>query len=195
MIAATAGTDCAPIVRIAKCDDDHVKRVLDLGAEGICFPLIKTAQEAEWAVKSLRYPPDGTRSFSPFLAQSRYQTDLLGYAAEFEKRAICFILAETPEAVENIDEICAVEGIDMIIPAPFDLSCALGIPGQFDNPDFKAAVAKIEAAAISAGVPLGGVALAKEQADALFARGYRAVVGFDILWLRSVGAEMAGWCS
>ncbi len=82
----------------------------------------------------------------------------------------------------------------MIVPAQFDLSTALGIPGQFGHPDFKAALAKIEAAAISTGVPLGGVSLAKEQADALFARGYRAVCGFDILWLRSVGAGMAGWC-
>ena len=156
MIAATAGTDCAPIIRIAKNDDAHVKRVLDLGAEGICFPLIRTAQEAQWAVNSLRYPPAGTRSFGPFLAQSRYQTDMLTYAADFADRAICIVLAETLEAVENIDEICAAKGIDMIIPAQFDLSTALGIPGQFGHPDFKAAIAKIEAAAISAGVPLGG---------------------------------------
>lgn len=194
MIAATAGTDCAPIVRIARNQDDHVKRVLDLGAEGICFPLIRSVDDARWAVSSLRYPPNGNRTFGPFLAQSRWHTDMLTYAAEFEKRAICILLAETIEAVENIEDICAVDGIDMIVPATFDLSTAFGKPGQFDDPDFKAALARIEAAALAANIPLGGVALEQANAQALFARGYRAICGFDALWLRAVGAQSLAWC-
>ncbi len=194
MIAATAGTDCAPIIRIARNEDDHVKRVLDLGAEGICFPLIKTADDARWAVSSLRYPPNGTRSFGPFLAQSRWHTDMMTYAAEFADRAICILLAETIEAVENIEEICAVEGIDMIVPAPFDLSTAFGKPGQFDTAEFKDAMARIEAATLAANIPLGGVALNEEQAQSLFSRRYRAICGFDALWLRAVGAQSVEWC-
>lgn len=63
MIAATAGTDCAPLVRVTDLDEAQVKRVLDLGAEGIVFPLIRTAYDARKAVASLRYPPHGTREF------------------------------------------------------------------------------------------------------------------------------------
>jgi len=105
MIAATAGTRCAPLVRIAKLDEAHTKRALDLGAEGLVFPLIGTAEDAARAVASLRYPPEGSRSFGPFIAHSRYGTDMMGYAAGFADRAVCALLAETVEAVENIEAI------------------------------------------------------------------------------------------
>lgn len=194
MIAATAGTECAPLVRVAENDPAQVKRVLDLGAEGIVFPMIRTAEEAANAVASLRYPPSGVRGFGPFLAQSRWQTDLMGYRTAMEDRLICCLLVETRESVENIEEICAVPGIDVLIPAQFDLSTDLGRPGQFDHPEFQAAIARVETAANAAGLPMGNVALAAAQAEALFARGYRMVAGFDVLWLRAQAAEMARWC-
>lgn len=194
MISATAGTDCAPLVRVAENDAAQVKRVLDLGAEGIVFPMIRTPEDAAKAVASLRYPPNGVRGFGPFLAQSRWQTDLMGYRSAMEDRLICCLLVETRESIENIEAICAVPGIDILIPAQFDLSTDLGIPGQFDHPEFQAAIARVESAANAAGLPLGNVAMAAPQAEALFARGYRMIAGFDILWLRAKAAEMAAWC-
>ncbi len=193
MIAATGGTGCAPLVRVTETDIAQVKRVLDLGAEGIVFPLIRTAEDAEKAVRSLRYPPNGTRGFGPFMAHSRWGTSLLAYKDSVDGQLICCLLIETRDAVENIDEICAVKGIDAIIPAQFDLSTDLGLTGQFDHPKFLAALAKIEAAATAAGIPLGGVGLAKEQADAMFAKGYRILVGFDLLWLKASAAEAQSW--
>ena len=193
MFAATAGTDCSPMVRLPEISEAAVKRVLDLGAEGIAFPLIRTAEDAERAVAAMRYPPDGVRGFGPFIAHSRYGQEMMDYAREF--RGIAMLLAETRESVENIDAICAVPGVDMIVPAPFDLSVAMGLPGQFDHPDFVAAVSRIEAAANAAGIPLGGVGLAEAQAKAQFDRGYRMIVGFDVLWLKSKAAEAQGWCS
>ncbi|MHA1127371.1 MAG: HpcH/HpaI aldolase family protein [Alphaproteobacteria bacterium] len=193
MIAATAGSDCAPLVRVAKNDAAHVKRVLDLGAEGIVFPLIKTAEDARRAVASLRYPPVGDRGFGPFIAHSHWKTGLLDFAAEMDGEMVCCLLIETVEAVENIVEICAVEGIDLIIPAQFDLSTALGVSGQFGHPDFIKALEKIENAANATGIPLGGVAMSKEQADALFAKGYRQIAGFDLLMLKASVAAIASW--
>ncbi|WP_424968980.1 HpcH/HpaI aldolase family protein [Dinoroseobacter sp. S76] len=195
MIAATQGFDCAPTVRIAKNDPAHVKRALDLGAEGIVFPLIDTAEDARAAVESLRYPPAGTRGFGPFIAHSRWGTPMLDYRAGIEPALCCILLVETRAAVENIDAIVEVEGIDMIIPAQFDLSTALGVSGQFDHPEFQAAVAKVEAACRAKGIPLGGVGLAEAQAEALFARGYRAIAGSDLLWLKAKAAETQSWCS
>ena len=194
MIAATQGTECAPLVRIAETNDAQVKRVLDLGAEGIVFPLIRDSSDARRAAASLRYPPRGSRGFGPFIAQSRWQTSLPDYQRDVEDHLVCCLLIETAEAVENIDEICAVEGIDILVVAAFDLSTSLGVSGRFDHPDFVAAVARIEASAKAAGIPLGGNALARDQADALLARGYRMVAGFDLLWLRARAAELAGWC-
>lgn len=195
MIAATQGTDCAPLVRIAKLDDAHVKRAMDLGAEGIVFPLIKTAEDADWAVKSLQYPPLGTRSFGPFAAHSRFGLTMPEYAAEFGKRAVCVLLVETLEAAENIDEICAVPGIDLVVPAPFDLSTALGKPGQFDDPEVAGLLTKMEAAALKAGLPLGTIAHDKAAAEAVFARGNRVIGAVDLIWLKMMVAQAQGWCA
>lgn len=193
MIAATAGTDCAPLVRVAENDEAQVKRVLDLGAEGIVFPLIGTGKDAEKAVASLRYPPRGTRGFGPFIAQSRWQSTMPSYQRDVEDHLICCLLIETVDAVANIEEICAVEGVDLLVLAAFDLSTSLGISGQFAHPDFVAAQQTIEKAAFAAGIPLAGNAMEQQQADALIARGYRVIAGFDILWLRQKSLELTGW--
>lgn len=194
MMAATQGTDCAAIVRIPENTDAQVKRVLDLGAEGICFPLIKTAQDAQNAVSMMRYPPRGTRGFGPFIAQSRWGTTLPRYQKDIEDELVCCLLIETPEAVANIDAICAVEGVDVVILASFDLSTTLGVSGQFTHPDFIAAVQKVEAAANAANIPLGGVAFDEDTAKSMFERGYRLISGFDILWLRAAAGQVANWC-
>lgn len=195
MIAATKGFNCAPLVRIAQNENWQVKRALDLGAEGIVFPLIYTAEDALKAVKSLRYPPNGTRGFGPFIAHSHEGIEIIDYAAKIDGTRFCCLLIETAEAVDNIDAICAVEGIDLIIPAQFDLSTSLGIPGQFDNPKFIEAVAKVEAAVNAAGIPLGGVCLSEEQANIIFSKGYRVATSFDVFMLKSKVAEIQSWCN
>ena len=194
MIAATAGTPCAPLVRVTENDPSQVKRALDLGAEGIVFPLIRTADDARRAVASMRYPPAGNRGFGPFLAQSRWQTDLFGYPQKMQAELVCCLLVETADAVQNIEEICAVPGIDLLVPAQYDLSTDLGVMGQFNSPVFQDAVARIEAAANAVGLPMANVGLDREQAQSLFRRGYRMVVGFDIQWLRNASADIQLWC-
>jgi len=193
MIAACARSGCAPLVRVARGHPEEVKRVLDLGAEGICFPMIRTAQDAADAVATLRYPPIGTRGFGPFFAHSHAGLSLSEYHAKVDGTLTCMLLIETVEAVANIEAICAVPGIDIIVPALFDLSTAMGLHGQFDHPELRAAVATVEQAAHAAGLPLGGVALAQPQATALLARGYRVIAGVDILWLRARATEVQGW--
>ncbi len=194
MIAATAGTECAPLVRVAKNDKIDVKRALDMGAEGIVFPMIRDAKDATSAVASLRYPPRGTRGFGPFIAQSRWQTSVQEYQDVIEPRLICALLIETVEAVENIEAICAIEGVDIIILAAFDLSAALGVAGKYDHPDFLAAQKKIEATALKSDLPLAGNGSNMEQAKSLFSKGYRIIGSFDIIWLKSKAAEFGNWC-
>ncbi|MBF9031213.1 2,4-dihydroxyhept-2-ene-1,7-dioic acid aldolase [Rhodobacterales bacterium HKCCE3408] len=195
MIAATQGTGCAPLVRVSEIREAEVKRVLDLGAEGICFPLVRTAEDARRAVASLRYPPEGTRGFGPFIAQSRWGTDMPGYRPKVADEIVSCLLVETRDAVENIEEICAVPGIDMLVPAQFDLSTDLGVPGQFDHPDFVSAVSRVRAAAARAGIPTGQIALTAEQAAKNFAEGYRVIAGVDAIWLRAAAAAAQSWCA
>jgi 4-hydroxy-2-oxoheptanedioate aldolase len=193
MIAATQGFACAPLVRVPQIDEAHVKRALDAGAEGICFPLVRDAGDAERCVASMRYAPSGRRGWGPFVAHSRWDTPLFDYAAGRGRETVCTLLIETMEAVDNIDAICAVDGIDCMILAPFDLSTELGVSGQLDHPKMKAAVGRVEAAVLRAGIPLGGVGFTRESTQALVARGYRMLGGFDVLWLKSAVAQSRSW--
>jgi 4-hydroxy-2-oxoheptanedioate aldolase len=193
MIAATQGTSCAPLVRIPEIDEAHVKRALDAGAEGICFPLIRTAADAERCVAAMRYAPAGKRGWGPFVAHSRWGSQLFDYASGPAQETVCMILLETVGAVENIDAICSVKGIDCVIIAPFDLSTELGVSGQLDHPKMRAAVSRIEAAVMRANLPLGGAGLSKEATEALVAKGYRLLCGFDVLWLKGAIAQSRSW--
>jgi 4-hydroxy-2-oxoheptanedioate aldolase len=126
MIAATAGTSCAPLVRVPSIDEAEVKLALDMGAEGVLFPLVRTAADAERCVALVTYPPKGLRGFGPFIAHSRQQTSLGEYLDEIGPQISCGLLLETVEAVEHIEEILDVPGVDYVVAAQFDLSTALG---------------------------------------------------------------------
>lgn len=194
MIAATAGTQCAPLVRVPKCDEAWVKPALDLGAEGICFPLVGAAEEAAHCASLLRYPPKGRRGWGPFIAHARWGTPLFEYLPRRGEDAVCMLLIETLAAVENIEAICRVEGIDCMIIAPFDLSTELGVSGRFDAPEFLQAVTRLEHAILTAGIPLGGAAFTRDQTLALLKRGYRLPVhGFDVLMLGGLVRQSAEW--
>jgi 4-hydroxy-2-oxoheptanedioate aldolase len=196
MIAATAGTQCSPIVRVPKRDEAWVKPALDLGAEGICFPLVGTAEEAAHCVSLLRYPPHGRRGWGPFIAHSRWGTSLFDYLPKRGSEAVCVLLIETLAAVENIDAICRVEGVDCMIIAPFDLSTAMGVSGRFDTPEFVQVVEKLERSILASGIPLGGAALTREQTHALIARGYTVPIhGFDVLMLAGMVRQTKEWRS
>ena len=193
MIAATQGTDCAPLVRITEIGEANVKRALDAGAEGICFPLVRTVADAERCVASLRYSPNGRRGWGPFVSHSRWGVSMLEYSSSTVRDTVCMLLIETVDALENIEEICQVEGVDCMIVASFDLSAELDVSGRFDHPKFLDAVARIEGAAFKAGIPLGAVGFTKEQTQDALAKGYRLIGAFDILWLKNAIQQSIEW--
>lgn len=194
MVAATAGTRCAPLVRVPGVLEPDVKTALDAGAEGVVYPLIRSAEDAERAVSFSTYPPAGTRGWGPFAAHSRHGVAIGDYLGEIGPRITCALLIETVEAVERIDAILAVPGIDLAIVAQFDLSTALGAHGRFDAPELLDAVARVERAAKAAGIPLGTSALTAEQSRAAVASGYRVLIhGFDVLMLKQQVAAFRDW--
>jgi 4-hydroxy-2-oxoheptanedioate aldolase len=141
----------------------------------------------------MTYPPQGARGWGPMVAHARHATTLAGYADEVAPHLTCCVLLETREAVEHADAILAVDGIDLGVLAPFDLSTALGVPGRFDAPAFVDAVAAIERAAAARGVPLAGVALTAERSAELEAAGYRVLVqGIDTVMLAERVAGFRG---
>jgi 4-hydroxy-2-oxoheptanedioate aldolase len=194
MIASTAGTDCAAFVRVPAIEESEVKAALDAGAEGIVYPLVRSALDAERCVSYVTYPPGGVRGWGPFVAHSRFKTSLRDYAPGVGAQVTCCLLIETVEAVENIDEILRVPGVDLVVLAQFDLSAALGVPGRFDAPDFVEAVSVIERAVNDRGMPVGGAALTPEQTASLITKGYRVLFhGFDVLMLKDQIGTFQTW--
>jgi 4-hydroxy-2-oxoheptanedioate aldolase len=193
MIAATAGTGCSALVRVPAIDEAEVKVALDAGAEGIVYPLIRSADDAKRCVAYTAYPPTGSRGWGPFVAHSRFGTALGEYSGAVGGHVTCCVLIETVEAVEHIDAIVEIPGLDVVVVAPFDLSGALGVEGQFDSPVFVEAVATVERA-VRGKIPLGGVAFTREQTAALAAKGYRVLLhGFDVLMLKERTAAFKNW--
>jgi 4-hydroxy-2-oxoheptanedioate aldolase len=194
MIASTAGTKCRPIVRVGKRDEAMVKLALDMGAAGVVFPLVSTAEEAADCVAMTRYPPRGRRGFGPFIGHSRWGVSFDDYLSKVGGTIICSILIETKAAIDNIEKICAVEGISSLIFAPFDLSVELGCSGQFDNPDFLRAMERFERATTAAKIPKSTVAMTQEQVRSAIARGYATVMmGFDVLMLKNATTTAMSW--
>ncbi|MDX6751610.1 aldolase/citrate lyase family protein [Geminicoccaceae bacterium 1502E] len=193
MIAATAVSDCVPLVRVAWNVPWLVKPVLDAGALGVVFPMIRNAGEAAAAVAACRYPPAGERGWGPFFAPSRWGLDAMTYTAQADRAVMRILLIEHVDAVRDIDAILAVEGIDAAVIAPYDLSTSLERPGDFEAASFKEAVATAERAIRASGVVLGGLAPTAERANALLDRGYRMIIlGYDVLLLENALRGMLG---
>jgi 4-hydroxy-2-oxoheptanedioate aldolase len=171
MIVATSGTPCVPLARIAANEPWLAKAPMDIGALGINFPMICRPQDAEKAVRSLRYPPRGERLWGPFHAPFRWGVSMPDYIATADDDMVCMITIEHVEAVERIDEIMAVPGIDVAV---------IGKHGRADDPEVLALIARAEAGILRSGVPIGGVARSAEQANAMIDRGYLVLaLGFD----------------
>jgi 4-hydroxy-2-oxoheptanedioate aldolase len=156
--------------------------------------MIRTAADAERCVEYMTYPPGGTRGWGPFAAHARHGTPIGSYATDVAPHLTCAVLIETAEAVDGIDAILGVPGIDIAIVARFDLSTALGVPGDFEAPAMTEAVATVERAAQAAEIPLGGIALTADQAGDLAGKGYRLLInGIDSLMLEGGAAAAKSW--
>ena len=194
MIMATAGTPCVPLARIAANEPWLAKAPMDLGALGINFPMICDRAGAEKAARSVRYPPNGERLWGPFHAPFRWNVSMPDYMAAADADMICMITIEHVEAVERIDEIMAVPGIDIAVIGPGDLATSIDRRGQPDHPDVVALIQRAEAGILNSGVPIGGVARTPQQANAMIARGYLGLaLGFDwTLLQRGIAAAFDG---
>ncbi len=134
IMAANAG-GAAAIVRVPGHQVEDVKPVLEMGPQGIVFPMVNSAAEAEQVVKLCQYPPKGVRSYGPLRAIDYYEKPLDQYLAEAESKTLRFLQCEHVEAVHNLDEILEVPGVDVIICGPMDLSASVGKLGKLTDPE------------------------------------------------------------
>jgi len=180
MINATQGSDCMPLVRLPASETWMAKMPLDIGAMGLFFPLIMTAEDAERAIKSALYPPAGDRGFAPIHAGYRWRKSLTEYAADADEAILKIIMIEHVNAVNQLDNILQVPGIDLIFIAPYDLSQSLDLAGQFDHPIVKKTIEQAEEVVKAAGIDLGGYAGSVNKGQELLDNGYKLLMlGYD----------------
>ncbi len=180
MINATQGSDCMPLVRLQASETWMAKMPLDIGAMGLFFPLIMNAEDADRAIKSALYPPSGTRGFAPIHAGYRWRKSLTEYAADADEAILKILMIEHIDAVNQLESILQVPGIDLVFIAPYDLSQSLDLAGQFEHPIVKETIKQAEQIIMGAGVDLGGYASSVDKGRELIDKGYKLLMlGYD----------------
>ncbi len=181
-LRALSATSATAILRVPSHEPTAIRRALDWGAEGLLVPDVRTVEQATAAVQACFYPPAGTRGFSAgTIRGSDYGLQVGGHIESQGAELLVCLMIESAEGVANVADIAAVPGVDVIQIGPFDLSQDLGIPGQFEHPDFVAALRRIEKGVKKAGRILGGVPLPGLDMKALKRKGYRMItVGADV---------------
>ncbi|MFT3666542.1 HpcH/HpaI aldolase family protein [Piscinibacter sp.] len=179
MLQAISTTPTVPIVRVPWLEPGLIMKTLDAGAYGVICPMVNTREEAQRFVAYTSYAPRGTRSFGPVRALLYGGAD---YPAHANDTIVRFAMIETAQALDNLDAILSVEGLDAIYVGPSDLSLALGCTPTFDDVDPKVAQAidHIVARALAHGVRAGIHNGRSDVAKARIAKGFRFVtVGAD----------------
>jgi 2-dehydro-3-deoxyglucarate aldolase len=130
------------LVRVSKNEEVVIKRILDMGADGIIVPMVCSKEDAITAVNYAKYPPIGKRGVGLYRA-SGYGTKFEEYKKWVNEELVIIAQIEHIDAVNNIDEILKVEGIDGTIIGPYDLSGSMGCPGEFEREDVKITVQRV----------------------------------------------------
>jgi 2-keto-3-deoxy-L-rhamnonate aldolase RhmA len=154
-VMATKGTQAAPIVRVAWNDHVLIKPVLDLGAEGIVVPLVRTVEDAQKAVAACKYPPEGIRGFGPRRPSDYGRLGGPEFCKRMNDSVLVILQIEHIDAVNDIERILAVPGVTSLVIGSNDLSGSMGLLGQPRHPDVLAAIEKVITAARRTNVFVG----------------------------------------
>jgi 2-dehydro-3-deoxyglucarate aldolase/4-hydroxy-2-oxoheptanedioate aldolase len=182
--------DCPAFVRIPSNDEVWIKRVLDLGADGIIVPQVKTKDEAQRAVAASKYPPEGVRSAGVARAHG-YGMDFARYVERANQSLSIILQIEHVEAVKNIDAIVSVKGVDALIIGPYDLSGSFGKLGEIAAPEMLKAMETVLQSCKKHGLPIGIFALQPQQAKTYAKAGYQLIaMGIDVhfMWTAAKAA-------
>ncbi len=171
MILATRGLRAVPFIRVPVNEVWTAKRALDQGSLGVIFPFTSTPELARQAVAACRYPPEGVRGAGPGLASFRWPAPE-GYTSFANRNVAVVVIIEQAQAVDRIEEIAAVPGIDVLFIGTNDLSFSYGLHGRQDDPGLKSAIEKVVAAGRKHNVALGRPAATPEQVQQFMNEGF-----------------------
>jgi 4-hydroxy-2-oxoheptanedioate aldolase len=157
LVRAAELTGLASLVRVSANDPTPIRRVLEDGADGVIIPHVNSRDDAQRAVRAAKFPPDGIRGVGTLVRANTYgfpELTLAEYTRRSNDGVAVIVLIEEEAAVTHIDEIVAVEGVDVILLGPADLSTSLGLPGQYRHPRVVTSIAEVMAAAQRRGTPV-----------------------------------------
>eukprot|EP00756_Hemistasia_phaeocysticola_P031095 Hpha_TRINITY_DN16332_c1_g1::TRINITY_DN16332_c1_g1_i1::g.60862::m.60862/K02510/hpaI, hpcH; 4-hydroxy-2-oxoheptanedioate aldolase len=172
-LQASQHGNAEPVVRVPWNEPVMVKRVLDLGARSVIFPMVNTKEEAELAVSAMRYPPKGVRGVMSLQRMNMYGAQAPHYYKEIEQQLCTIVQIETAEAVKNIPAIASVDGVDALFVGPSDLSASIGHLGNPGHPEVRKLIEEAFAAIKASGK----------------AAGYLSANHDDCRWVLDMGAD------
>lgn len=187
LIRAAEASGITPLVRVNNNHHTPILTALDAGARGIVVPSVNTAEQAQAVVRSARYAPQGERGLAGIVRAAHYGfTPLADYVERANEETLIMVQVEHVEAVRNLDEILAVDGIDAIFIGPMDLSQSMGLTGQLEHPEFRRTIHDIITRGRAAGKEVAIFCVSAEDAA------YWRNAGATIL---TIGAEVTLFAS
>lgn len=186
MLMATArAADIVPLVRVPTTEYHFISRSLDVGASGVMVPMVETAEQARHVVGSAKYPPQGNRGAAFGVAHDDYEAagDVVSGMQNTNDETLLIVQIETQKGIENVEEISSVEGLDVLWVGHNDLTNSMGIPGQFDHPEYLRAIDRfLEACSDNEKAP-GIMSTSVDEAKAQQEQGFRCVAYWGDIWL------------
>lgn len=189
-LVQASGSGMACLVRPPRGDEASIKKALDTGAAGVIVPMVNTAEEAEKVVRFSKYPPVGARGVGLARAQG-YGLTFKEYVQEANDGVSVVIQAEHIRAVENMEDIVGVPGIDAVLVGPYDLSASMGRIGEVGHPDVVEAIRHVTGEVQRAGIALGIFGVDAEAVRPYMKQGYTLIAaGGDVLLLGESAARL-----
>ena len=189
-ILQTASQKTGCIIRVPSIEEAWIKRVLDIGPAGIIIPQVKSVEEAKLAIQLCKYPPEGLRSVGLARAHG-YGENFQEYVENANDEITIILQIEHIDAVNNIEEIIKVPGIDALFIGPYDLSASMGKTGQVTDPDVQEAIAHVKKVAEEAKMPLGIFGANADAVKAYIQDGYTLItVGIDTMLIAKTAKDI-----
>lgn len=184
LIASCGGADLTPIVRVPTTQYHFLARALDMGAKGVMVPMVESTQQVQVILDSIRYPPAGRRGAAFNIAHDDYQGgDVREKIRTANKEVLLVVQIETAAGLEHVEEIAAMDGVDMLWVGQTDMTCSLGIPAEFNHPKYLDALDRVAAAARASGKTAAFMALSETEARMLLEKGFRCLAYSGDVWI------------
>ena len=191
-LQAVAPYPVHPVVRISHGDPNLIKKVLELGAQSLLVPMVEDAAQARDLVRAMHYPPAGVRGVGSGLARSSRWNCYGSYLNDANEQVCLLVQVETVSALEQLDEIASVDGVDGVFIGPADLAASMGCIGDSTHPEVVAAIDAAIATIVHAGKPAGILCTDESLARHYIEQGVRfAAVGVDTSLLASAARTLA----